>query len=177
MTISEREIGEADEPRAADSYRITHAPRNRAMSSGEPLGAQTPTADVYARAWFGLAHHPWTSVALVPANPGIALLTIANAIAAVGNSYADPVAVLTAQHVTPASARSLLVELARRNASGDRSIVATAWPLRDAGVIPIARAVDACVLIVRLGETTLREARETIACIGSERFLGSVTVA
>jgi hypothetical protein len=163
MTSLERNTG-VSTPRAADVVRGGALPA-RAGSHG-------------ARAWFALSQFDWRSVALVPADPATPAAAIANAIAVAGANFSDSLLGLLVVHgLTPVTARSVLTEIGQRSAHGERSLVVTDSPIVDPLVIPVARAVDACILVVHLGDTNLADARETITAIGEERFIGCITIA
>ena len=150
---------------------------NTVRAAASPLACVVPSnTNAYARAWFRLAQQRWTSIALVPASRSLAIAPIANGIAAAATSYGEPVSVIVALHLAPAAVYALRDELTQRTALGGKTIVAIGSPLADAGLISVARATDACILVVGLGRATTAEARETIACIGSERFVGSFAV-
>lgn len=170
----DREISDGG-ARAVDAHRATPAERSRATAAPPARGAPS-NVDGYVNAWFQLAQHRWTSVALVPANRASSVATLANGIAAVATSYGDPVSVVVAPHVVPAAAHALLDELMQRTAVGSKTLVATGSPLADPALVAVARAADACVLVIGLGRTTAAEARQTMACIGIERFIGSIAV-
>jgi hypothetical protein len=45
----------------------------------------------------------------------------------------------------------------------------------DYNAIPIARAADASVLLVKVGATALGDAKKTVNMIGRQCFIGSIT--
>jgi hypothetical protein len=127
--------------------------------------------------WFSLVQHAWTSIVLVPARPGMSTLGVARALAAAGRLYEErTVCCLEAEHVPPTAVRKVIADLRDRSATGERTVVSVSSPLDDHGAVPIARAADAAVLVVPLGEAGLAEAKKTIAAIGAGSFIGAITV-
>ena len=84
--------------------------------------------------------------------------------------------VIEAERVTPEKAREVIRFLGERNSAGERTIVVVSSPMLDVSAIPIARAVDAAVLVVPLGRTVLRDARRAMQLIGRDRFIGSIAI-
>lgn len=160
------------------SLSTVEASETATFDSTARAGVATGTAPVaHARAWFALSQHSFRRVALVPADASVSSLPIARAIVAASQTYSVKLArLLAGEGVSAGSIHVLLEELARCDAFPGQTIVTTGSPLVEPGAISIARAADACVLIVQLGRTTLRDARETMTSIGEDRFIGSLAV-
>lgn len=131
--------------------------------------------DQWPPIWFSLAEHDWRSLVLVPSQRTASAASSARALGAVGDAYEErSVRVIEAERATPESVREVIRLLAERNSAGERTIVVVSSPMLDVSAIPIARAVDAAVLVVPLGTTTLRDARRVLQLIGRDRFIGSI---
>jgi hypothetical protein len=145
-------------------------------SIGHDGGGAAARADEWPQVWFTLAQHQWQTLALVPAHSSMSVLLTARALVAAARLYEEPsIALVEAENIAPPTVREIVAFVRDRTASGGRTIVAVASPLNDHGAVPIARACDACVLILPLGKTALRDARETIDRIGRGTFLGAIT--
>ena len=143
-----------------------------------PADGEAPaTTEAWSRLWFTLAAQGWGSLALVPADPEGSALAVARALAAEARAYDDgAVHVLDAEWATAAEVRMAMATVAARVAAGERVLVVLPSPLRSAPAIPLARAADAALLVVPLGEAAVGPARRTVAAVGAAQFLGSVAV-
>lgn len=137
--------------------------------------AQHAATDEWPQIWFSLAEHQWQSLVLVPSVASVSAATSARALGAVGNTYEErSVLVIEAEEIAPSSAREVIRRLKERNSAGERTIVVVSSPMLDVSAIPIARAVDAAVLVVPLGAAVLRDARRVMGLIGRDRFIGAI---
>lgn len=155
------------------------------MTDQMPAGSPYVTFDVapgelpdqWPPIWFSLAEHDWRSLVLVPSERTASAVVTARALGAVGDAYEEHgVRVIEAERETPGAVREVIRQLAERNSAGLRTIVLVSSPLLDVNAIPIARAVDAAVLVVPLGTTSLRDARRVLQLIGRDRFIGSIAI-
>lgn len=131
----------------------------------------------WQRLWLTTLRTPWRSLALVPIGAGVPTLHIAAALAEVGKHH--PGGTLVAHDATEVSLATLtselsaLVERARRT---DRSVVALPPLLASPAGIALARAVDALILCISLGESAVAEAEQILAEVGRDRVLGCVII-
>ena len=162
-------------PSPESAGAITHAAA-RSLAGATRARASSP-GEEWPPVWFTLVQHEWTSLVLVPAVAGMSTLALARALAAAGRLYEErTVCCLEAEHVPPTAVRKVVQDLRDRSATGERTVVAVSSPLDDHGAVPIARAADAAVLIVPLGDASLKDARKTMAAIGAASFIGAITV-
>lgn len=125
--------------------------------------------------WFSLIEHPWTSLVIVPADASSSAIPVARALSDIGNTYEDQdVQLIEAERLPPAITRHVISTMTKRAEAGARTIVAVSSPLVDYNAIPIARAADACILIVRVGDSAIADAKKTVNMIGRACFLGSL---
>ena len=149
----------------------------RAPAAAQRHAASPSYGEEWPPVWFSLVQHGWTSIVLVPSRPGVSTLGVARALAAAGRLYDErTVCCLEAEQVPPTAVRKVIADLRDRSATGERTVVAVSSPLDDHGAVPIARAADAAILVVPLGEAGLSDARKTIAAIGAGSFIGAITV-
>lgn len=152
-----------------------HTPRARVLTTRPP---QLPhvAGDAWPAVWFALAKHPWHSLAIVPGSTSLSSLTTARHLADAAKMFEEkPFTLIEAESVSPASVRDIIASFNERVAIGERVLLAVGSPLIDYSAIPIARATDAAVLLVRLTETRGRDANRTIDAVGRSHFLGSIT--
>jgi hypothetical protein len=131
----------------------------------------------WGHTWFTLLQSTWTSLVLVPAEPGLSTFEAANALAEVGRQYQfEPIQVIHAGDVASGSLHGVLGTIQQFNGSVARLLISVSSPLTHDAAIPAARAADAAVLVVDMGRTSLATARRTIDCIGASQFIGAVAL-
>jgi hypothetical protein len=137
-----------------------------------------PTADSEAaclRLWFSVREQPWSALVVVPVHSGASALRVAEKLAWAAEADGErPVRVLNAQGLSIRAMRPFIESIGQTTGAGTLAIVVVDSPLGNQAAIPIARAAEKALLVLSLGETLLTEARETLAIIGRERFLGGV---
>ncbi|MCC6241739.1 MAG: hypothetical protein IT353_02810 [Gemmatimonadaceae bacterium] len=131
----------------------------------------------WGHTWFTLLQSRWTSLALVPAEPGESTVFAAKALADVGRLYQfEPIQVINAGDVASGNLQGVLGTIEQFNGSPARLLVSVSSPLTHDAAIPAARAADAAVLVVTMGQSSLETARRTIDCIGASHFIGAVVL-
>jgi hypothetical protein len=159
-----------------DKKRISSMPPPH-VERPKPVGAFDPALDVaWQRLWLATRRKAWTTLAIVPASGELSALPTARALASVGWYHLDrPVDVLDATETDLSALQEVLDDLARRRSARRITIVAVG----PAGSSPvsagIARAVDAALLALKLGDR-VADAERALEDIGAEHFLGSVLV-
>lgn len=149
------------------------APVQAASSAPEPGSP----ADEWSQLWFATLQQPWTKLVLVPAAPGAPVLAAAQALVDAARIFESRrVELVDATGAAPNAVPQLVADIAEREASGARVIVAVDSPLANRGAIPLANAADAALLVVQLGGTSFATARETVELFGRRRFVGSVAL-
>lgn len=131
----------------------------------------------WQRLWLTTLRTSWRSLALIPIGACVPTLRIAAALAEVGKHH--PGGTLIAHDATEVSLATLtselsaLVDRARRT---DRSVVALPPLLESPAGIALARAVDALILCISLGDSAIAEAEQVLAEVGRDRVLGCVII-
>jgi hypothetical protein len=158
------------------SRDVARSPNAAAVARA--LEQKTPEESVdWQRLWLTTLRTPWRSLALVPIGPGIPTLRIAASLAEVGRHH--PSGTILAHDATEVSLATLTSELSAlcdRARRTDRSVVALPPLLASPAGIALARAVDALILCISLGESTVAEAEQVLAEVGRDRVLGSVII-
>lgn len=139
-------------------------------ASRRERAVEAADAVAWEKIWLATQRRPWRSLAVIPAGPGAFTLGVARALAEVGSRHLGlPMRVTDATGVNLSRLEAFLSELRAR-----RGLLALGPVLERPASLALARAADAVLLCLVLGESSISGARETIDEVGRERFLGSV---
>jgi hypothetical protein len=152
--------------------------RTLARAEGGPVPAAEPVPNAqWQQIWFTALRRPWSSLALVPAGPGDSALFAAEALAAVGRLHGGrAIRLVDAEEAGLTDVADILESLAAIAGREELAVVAAGCPLTEAAAIPIARAADAALLVVPLGDAHFSGARRVVDLVGRDRFIGAVTL-
>jgi hypothetical protein len=126
--------------------------------------------------WVAAQRSTWSSLALVPAEPGISVGPIAAALAAVGGAQrGEAVQYLDLRGVAFSDSRPAAETLADRTAPA-RLVAALDCPLESQAAQLLASAASLCVLVVAKDRTDLAQARRIVESLGRQRLLGAVII-
>lgn len=129
------------------------------------------------RLWFATLKKDWSSLVVVPANPGGAATGVARALAQVATLHKDSaVKLISGEGADLHSASRLIIDMTTHVASGGLVIVVLESVVSNPAGISVALAADAALLCIQLGETDLESAERTVELIGESRFVGAVTI-
>jgi hypothetical protein len=150
-----------------------------ARAAGGLVPAQAPLPEArWQQIWFAALRRPWSSMALVPAHPGVSALFIAEALVAVGRLHGErPVRLVNGEGVELPDVANVLKSLGAIVERQELAVMAVDCPLAHAACIPIARRAEAAILVVPLGESGFSDTRRAIDLVGRDRFIGAVTLA
>jgi hypothetical protein len=128
--------------------------------------------------WLAIQQRPWRTLAVVGASPGVATIETANMLAKLAWWYrGQPSSVADFRDLSLRLVDHQLRDVAHQV---ERHPIAIVIALRsifeNPTVIPVASAVDAAVLCVHMNATKITSARETIAAIGKDKFLGTIVL-
>jgi hypothetical protein len=144
---------------------------------GTKQTADVETTASWEQLWFALTRGEWASLAIVPVTRGPQAIGVARALAEAGQRFqADSVDVVDAGQIAPGDVAEIVRTIEGAESSRRRVLIALGAPLTNPAAIPVGRAVDAAVLLVSLGKSELKRARQTMASVGSEHFAGSIAV-
>lgn len=133
------------------------------------------TAIQWQKLWLATQRRPWRSLAVVPVGGGIATPRVARALAEVGSAHLGPGMMVTdATNVTLEWLQASMESWTKSQGRIDRMLIALGPVLERPASLAIARAADASILCLVLGEGSISEATRTIEEVGRDRFLGSV---
>jgi hypothetical protein len=154
------------------------APAETASWSGvPPLSMQ--------QLWFAIQRLEWASLVIVPADGNSSALDFGKPLYEVGKlAMGDRCRLLDARDVKLDKTAPLILDMhgaSKPHAAGvqqrsERVLVLIESVLAAPSAIPVAMAADAAILCVELGKTSMAGARETIQILGSQRFVGCITL-
>ena len=142
-------------------------------ASAEPV----PTALLHL--WTVLTQkEQWSSLVVVPAQPGASGLELGRALVSAGSQYLRerPIRLVDAQGLPLAAASRLVSDI--RSYVGQGGVIVTCIDsiISNPVGLMVAQAAERALLCVPLGATRFSEATRTLELVGKERFLGSVTL-
>jgi hypothetical protein len=131
----------------------------------------------WQKIWLAIQAKDWRSLAIVPGNRGMSTLGVAQALVDVGWQHRGlPIGLADLRNVTLPYIDSVIDEVRGHIYSGERVLIALRSPFENPATIPIAQSADGALLCVRLGQTKISRAEETLEQVGKGRFLGSIVV-
>ena len=144
-------------------------------STPNPLSLWVP-ADIQ-RLWFATQSRAWSTLILVPAHRDGSAVRVAQGLANAGSqTRTTPVRFISAMNLELQRAPALIEEMLKRSPVFSSTVVAGASPLSCPATIPLAQAADGVILCVELGHGDVDSAKQTVECIGADRFWGTVVV-
>ena len=141
----------------------------------------TPPVSVQ-QLWFAIQRLEWSSLVLVPAGPETSALEVGKSLHEVGRlAMGDRLRLIDGRGVKVGGTASLILDMTgaspvRPAGPPERVLVVIDSPLEQPSGVPIGLAADAALLCIELGKNTTAKARETMQLIGSQRFLGCITL-
>lgn len=119
----------------------------------------------------------WHSLVVVPAQPGLSVRLVADALVDVSSLVRGASAKLfSAEGLELAGASKVIVDMTTHVEGGGLAIVSMESVVRKQSGIPIAMAADAALLVVHLGLTSMESAKQTMELIGKDKFIGAITL-
>jgi len=119
----------------------------------------------------------WSSLVVVPAQPGASGLEAGRAIALVGSRYRErPIRLIDAEGLPPGSASRLVRDIRSHVGQGGMIVTCIDSVITNPVGLEVALAAERALLCVPLGATRFAAATQTLELIGKARFLGSVTL-
>ncbi len=127
----------------------------------------------WQRLWFTLQARGWTSLAIIGIDDAQAAVDVTNRIAAVGSvGKGSPIRVISALNVTMAETPAVVNRLAEPMPT----LVVGDSPRINPAILPIVQATSGVVLVVRLGEASLDAVRKTVAAVGRDNVVATVSI-
>jgi hypothetical protein len=132
---------------------------------------------VWQRLWFATLESPWTSLAIVPSDPGIDTTVIAESFAAAGRCHgARSVQIVNGVGAAVSNVEALGASVAAGAARGDLVVVPVDAIDENSAAIPLIRICSAVLLAVRIGDSRVASAKAVVEIAGAVRVVGSVVI-
>ena len=129
--------------------------------------------------WFTLQRHPWTSLAVIPADDETSGPAFARPLHDVGRLVlGDRLRLLDVRTLKLEDTAAMILEMTGSQSTAERPrfLLQLDSVLSRPSGVPVALAADCAVLCVELGKTRLAGARKTLEILGKSRFLGCITL-
>jgi hypothetical protein len=164
-----------------------------ATPSGHPVGpASSPhpnsmhsmasasnTMDpVWQRLWLRCQQHDWQSMAFIGSSKRDpdGVLEIAHGMARLASELGQELTVFDARNLGLKDMGRMLAQIQSITSRGKRCIVVLKLVTENATTVPMAQNVDAALLGVFIGETSVIASSRTVDEVGRAKFLGSVVL-
>jgi len=140
------------------------------------FGAATTADPSWQRLWLRCQQKDWQSLALIGGShkEPEGMLEIANGMARIASELGQELAVVDAREVGLRDLDTTIEKIQGYTNRGRRCIVVLKLVSENATTVPVAQQVDAALLGVFIGETSVVGAGRTIDEVGRAKFLGSV---
>jgi hypothetical protein len=157
-----RTTEEAELP--ADEHRADK--HSRAMPEGD-----------WQHLWFSLQRTDWSALAVLPADSGLDVRDIAEAIVDIGRtSGAEDVMLLNGRGASFTDAQELVETIESYKRRRTHVVVACDSVDDNPATLALVRAASGALMVVRLGQSRLAAARKTIDAVGRDHVLASITL-
>lgn len=148
---------------------------DEAAEPREDVAIDAASAIAWQRLWLATQRRAWRSLAVIPVGNRIATPPVARALVSVGSSHlGSAIRLNDATTITIAGLGACLRGLTDPRGSAGKVIVALGSVLENPASLAVAQAVDAAILCLVLGESSISEAQRTIEEVGGARFVGSL---
>jgi hypothetical protein len=150
-------------------------------SGGYPsmMGGGGNTMDpVWQRLWLRCQQHDWQSLAFIGSSKRDpdGVLEIAHGMARLASELGQELTVFDARNLGLKDMGRMLAQIQSITSRGKRCIVVLKLVTENATTVPMAQNVDAALLGVFIGETSVIAASRTVDEVGRPKFLGSVVL-
>jgi hypothetical protein len=146
------------------------------MRRGDRGGADADGREL-RRMWVGLLRERWSSLAVIRVGDDTPTEALTEALADVARLL-DPgrVRVVDATALPAAACARVASEIVEAAVGGARTVVTVGSPVEDPSRLPLLAALDAAVLVVRLGTAEAAAVRAAVELVGREKTLGCVAL-
>ena len=149
-------------------------------SGGMPsmMGSSNTMDPVWQRLWLRCQQHDWQSLAFIGSSKRDpdGVLEIAHGMARLASELGQELTVFDARALGLKDMGRMLAQIQSITSRGKRCIVVLKLVTENATTVPMAQNVDAALLGVFIGETSVVAATRTIEEVGRPKFLGSVVL-
>ncbi len=149
------------------------------LDAGMPSMMGSNTMDpVWQRLWLRCQQHDWQSLAFIGSSKRDpdGVLEIAHGMARLASELGQELTVFDARNLGLKDMGRMLAQVQSITSRGKRCIVVLKLVTENATTVPMAQNVDAALLGVFIGETSVIAASRTVDEVGRPKFLGSVVL-
>ncbi len=146
---------------------------------GPMMNTASNTMDpVWQRLWLRCQQHDWQSLAFIGSSKRDpdGVLEIAHGMARLASELGQELTVFDARNLGLKDMGRMLAQVQSITSRGKRCIVVLKLVTENATTVPMAQNVDAALLGVFIGETSVIAASRTVDEVGRPKFLGSVVL-
>lgn len=142
-----------------------------------PSGSNTMDP-VWQRLWLRCQQHDWQSMAFIGSSKRDpdGVLEIAHGMARLASELGQELTVFDARNLGLKDMGRMLAQIQSITSRGKRCIVVLKLVTENATTVPMAQNVDAALLGVFIGETSVVASSRTVDEVGRAKFLGSVVL-
>lgn len=164
------ELNTETEPTAVADAPVVDTPQ-------ASIEGQAPLDTDWQNLWFSLQRTPWAALAVVPADSGLDVREVAEAIVELGHmSGAASLRYLNATGAGFAESQDMVEGITASTRRGYPVVVACDAIEDNPATLALAKAAKHVVMVVRLGQSRIAAARKTIDAVGREHVLAAVTL-
>ena len=133
---------------------------------------------VWQRLWLRCQQHDWQSMAFIGSSKRDpdGVLEIAHGMARLASELGQELTVFDARNLGLKDMGRMLAQIQSITSRGKRCIVVLKLVTENATTVPMAQNVDAALLGVFIGETSVIASSRTVDEVGRAKFLGSVVL-
>jgi ornithine carbamoyltransferase len=133
---------------------------------------------VWQRLWLRCQQHDWQSMAFIGSSKRDpdGVLEIAHGMARLASELGQELTVFDARNLGLKDMGRMLAQIQSITSRGKRCIVVLKLVTENATTVPMAQNVDAALLGVFIGETSVVASSRTVEEVGRAKFLGSVVL-
>ncbi len=149
------------------------------MGSLPSMGSGSNTMDpVWQRLWLRCQQHDWQSMAFIGSSKRDpdGVLEIAHGMARLASELGQELTVFDARNLGLKDMGRMLAQIQSITSRGKRCIVVLKLVTENATTVPMAQNVDAALLGIFIGETSVIASSRTVDEVGRAKFLGSVVL-
>ncbi len=161
----------------------TAAPAQSPSSPGlDPMPSMVSGSNtmdpVWQRLWLRCQQHDWQSMAFIGSSKRDpdGVLEIAHGMARLASELGQELTVFDARSLGLKDMGRMLAQIQSITSRGKRCIVVLKLVTENATTVPMAQNVDAALLGVFIGETSVVASSRTVEEVGRAKFLGSVVL-
>jgi hypothetical protein len=156
----------------------SQSPPGGGFDMGGGMSGSNTMDPVWQRLWLRCQQHDWQSMAFIGSSKRDpdGVLEIAHGMARLASELGQELTVFDARNLGLKDMGRMLAQIQSITSRGKRCIVVLKLVTENATTVPMAQNVDAALLGVFIGETSVIASSRTVEEVGRAKFLGSVVL-